>query len=63
MSCHERNPKVCGLTRPHIEIRIFFFIARDMAKKTSSTISLPSSKLTFFNPFIHRPCYFGHNHF
>lgn len=24
MSCHERNPKVCGLTRPHIEIRIFF---------------------------------------
>ena len=52
MSCHERNPKVCGLTRPHIEIRIFFFIARDMAKKTSSTISLPSSKLTFFNPFI-----------
>ena len=31
--CHERNPKVCGLTRPHMEIRIFFFIARDMAKK------------------------------
>ena len=53
----------CGLTRPHMEIRIFFFIARDMAKKTSSTISLPSSKLTFFNPFIHRPCYFEHNDF
>ena len=33
LSCHERNPKVCGLTRPHMEIRIFFFIARHGEKK------------------------------